>query len=56
MVAVADTVSKAEAPPRNTVGPIAWVRSNLFSSWSNTLLTLIGLYLAYQAVSVLVPR
>ena len=29
MVAVADTVSKAEAPPRNTVGPIAWVRSNL---------------------------
>jgi general L-amino acid transport system permease protein len=30
---------------------VAWVRDNLFSSWGNTLLTLIGLYIAYQAVA-----
>ena len=47
MVADTDVAAKIEAPPRNTVGPIAWIRSNLLSSWSNALLTVIGLYLAY---------
>jgi len=54
MVAGTDIDARAERPPRSTVGPIAWVRSNLFSSWGNTLLTLIGLYIAYQAVAAIV--
>ena len=40
----------SQPPPRppsarrvTTVGPIAWLRANLFSSWSNTILTLLGL-------------
>jgi general L-amino acid transport system permease protein len=28
-------------PPRNTVGPAAWLRDNLFSSWGNSLLTVV---------------
>tara|TARA_B100000315_G_C14519555_1_gene560862 strand:- start:113 stop:1210 length:1098 start_codon:yes stop_codon:yes gene_type:complete len=35
------------APPASTVGVIGWVRSNLFSSPINTVLTLIGLYFIY---------
>ena len=54
MVADTDVAAKIEAPPRNTVGPIAWVRTNLLSSWSNALLTVIGLYLAYQVLSTLI--
>jgi general L-amino acid transport system permease protein len=34
-------------PPRGTTGPVAWLRDNLFSSWSNSLLTLLGLYIIY---------
>ncbi|MEH6442369.1 MAG: amino acid ABC transporter permease [Oceanospirillaceae bacterium] len=37
-------------PPSGTVGPVRWMRDNLFSSTSNTLLTLIGLYLVYIIV------
>jgi len=54
MVADTDVAAKIEAPPRNTVGPIAWIRTNLLSSWSNALLTLIGFYLAYQVVGSLI--
>jgi general L-amino acid transport system permease protein len=35
-------------PPRATTGPIAWVRDNLFSSWSNSLMTIVGLFLIYK--------
>ena len=34
-------------PPSKTIGPVAWLRSNLFSSPLNTILTLIGLYIIY---------
>jgi general L-amino acid transport system permease protein len=47
MVANTDVKASVERAPRSTVGPIGWLRANLFSSWGNTLLTLIGLYLAY---------
>jgi len=49
--AIDASLSRMRPPPRNTVGPIAWVRENLFSSWSNALLTLLGLYIAYVAIS-----
>lgn len=34
-------------PPATAVGVIGWMRVNLFSNWHNTLLTGVGLYLAY---------
>jgi general L-amino acid transport system permease protein len=40
-------VIEARPAPRNTVGPMAWLRANLFSGPINTIFTLIGLYLLY---------
>ncbi|MBB2495701.1 amino acid ABC transporter permease [Aquipseudomonas ullengensis] len=37
-------------PPPLSVGVVAWVRSNLFSSWANTLLTLVAIYLVWLIV------
>lgn len=34
-------------PPVTVVGPWAWLRKNLFSTWYNVLLTLLGLWLLY---------
>jgi general L-amino acid transport system permease protein len=28
-------------PPKETIGPVAWLRANLFSSWFNSLLTIV---------------
>jgi general L-amino acid transport system permease protein len=38
------------APPVASVGVLGWMRSNLFSSAFNSLLTLMGLYLIYVTV------
>jgi general L-amino acid transport system permease protein len=35
------------APPKLSRGILGWMHQNLFSNWWNTLLTLIGIYLAY---------
>jgi general L-amino acid transport system permease protein len=41
-------------PPRASGGPILWMRENLFSSWTNTVLSVLALWLIYQsAVTVL---
>jgi general L-amino acid transport system permease protein len=37
-------------PPPGTVGPVKWIRDNLFSSTTNTILTLLGLYLLYAII------
>jgi len=34
-------------PPVTVVGPLAWLRKNLFSTWYNALLTLLALWLLY---------
>jgi general L-amino acid transport system permease protein len=34
-------------PPRLTVGPLAWLRKNLFSTWYNVALTLLAGWLIY---------
>src|SRR5688500_19274924 len=34
-------------PPRLTIGPFAWLRKNLFSTWYNILLTLVAFWLLY---------
>lgn len=40
-----------EPPPRATAGPLAWLRANLFSSPSNTILTI----LAVALLAVVIP-
>ncbi|HSX70630.1 amino acid ABC transporter permease [Pseudomonas subflava] len=37
-------------PPRMSVGVVGWLRSNLFSNWFNTLLTLLAIYLVWLIV------
>jgi general L-amino acid transport system permease protein len=37
-------------PPPLSVGALAWLRANLFSSWLNTLLTLFALYLVWLII------
>ena len=37
-------------PPAMSRGPVKWMRENLFSSVSNTILTLLGIYLLYLAI------
>ena len=37
-------------PPRMSVGVLGWLRSNLFSNWFNSLLTLLALYLIWLSV------
>ncbi len=37
-------------PPASTTGIVGWLRENLFSSVTNTILTFIGLYLIYLIV------
>jgi general L-amino acid transport system permease protein len=44
-------IPDAVKPPGIQVGPIAWLRDNLFSSVGNTALTLFGLYVIYSIVS-----
>ena len=44
------TFKPDQPPPLTSVGVLAWVRSNLFSSWFNTLLTLLALYLVWLIV------
>ncbi len=44
-----------ESPaPLGETGFISWMRKNLFSSIPYTILTLVGIYVAYQAIAVLV--
>jgi len=47
----ADVAAQMMRPPRPSVGPIGWLRANLFSSWANTLLTVFGLWLIYSVVT-----
>ena len=46
MTTVSDVASGPRRPPKLTTGPIAWVRANLFSSWTNTILTVVSIYIA----------
>jgi general L-amino acid transport system permease protein len=38
-------------PPIAAVGPLAWLRKNLFSPWYNALLTLLGVWLLYALLT-----
>ena len=41
-------------PPILTSGPLAWARQNLFSSWPNTLMTVLGLYFLWLVIPPLI--
>lgn len=40
-------------PPKKIIGPVKWMRTHLFSSWYNTLLTLVVAYLLITSVGPL---
>jgi len=51
--AVARVPGEASAPrrpPITAIGPLAWIRANLFSSWLSTAVTLVLLYLVIRWV------
>jgi len=49
---IAPRVSAPEmAPPRSEVGIIGWLSKNLFSSWTNTILTILGLWIAWRVLA-----
>ncbi len=37
-------------PPASTVGVVGWMRQNLFSTWYNAVLTVLALWLIWEAV------
>ncbi|MFQ6014503.1 MAG: amino acid ABC transporter permease, partial [Anaerolineae bacterium] len=41
------TIAEAIKPPPATVGPIGWLRKNLFNTWYNALLTVVLIWLLY---------
>ncbi|WP_209598865.1 amino acid ABC transporter permease [Ruegeria sp. HKCCSP351] len=44
-----------QAPPASEVGALGWVKHNLFSSWFNTILTVVSLYAIYYVLSGVLP-
>jgi len=48
------TTAQSLAPPVSEVGLLGWLRQNLFSTWYNTLLTLLCLWLLWELVPPLV--
>jgi general L-amino acid transport system permease protein len=44
-----------EPPPGSAVGPIGWLRANLFSSIGNSILTLVAIYVIWWLFSHISP-
>ncbi|KIC41085.1 amino acid ABC transporter permease [Ruegeria sp. ANG-R] len=44
-----------QAPPASEVGALGWIKHNLFSSWLNSILTIISLYAVYYVLSGILP-
>jgi general L-amino acid transport system permease protein len=45
----------AEPAPRTVVGPVGWMRANLFSGWFNSILTLVCIAVVYFIITHLYP-
>jgi general L-amino acid transport system permease protein len=41
---------EAVKPPRLRIGILGWLRANLFSTWYNSLLTLVSLYVLWEII------
>ncbi|NKX45378.1 amino acid ABC transporter permease [Roseicyclus persicicus] len=50
-----DTMLPPAPPPPGETGAIRWIRENLFSSWSNGLLTIVSIYLIWSILSAILP-
>lgn len=46
---------EAQAAPSSAVGPMKWLRDNLFSTPVNAILTILSLFIAFQLLSGLIP-
>ena len=44
-----------KAPPASEVGMIGWMRTNLFSSIGNSILTILSLYCIYLVIAAILP-
>ncbi|MBC6443024.1 MAG: amino acid ABC transporter permease [Rhodobacteraceae bacterium] len=44
-----------QTPPPNSVGTIGWLRTNLFSGWFNTLLTIVAVLLIFRLLANVLP-
>lgn len=49
-MSVSETTPQRAAPVRLNQGPVAWMRANLFSTWYNSLLTLLIAWLLVRAI------
>jgi general L-amino acid transport system permease protein len=47
---VRQEVAPALPPPRSMVGPVAWLRQNLFASIGDTILTIVGFIIILMAL------
>ena len=43
-----DSVNPDARRPIRSLGPIAWLRKNLFSTWYNAILSLVAIYIIYK--------
>ncbi len=44
-----------QTPPASEVGAIGWARHNLFSSWLNTILTVLSVAAVYYVLAGVLP-
>ena len=52
MAVIAFKPKPSRPPPRGTAGALGWLHANLFNSWWNTILTLLGGYLLARGLLV----
>lgn len=52
---VRETAIPPSAPPLAASGPVLWMRTNLFATWANTLLTIAAIYVVYLVLTATMP-
>ena len=52
---VRETALPPSAPPATASGPLLWLRTNLFATWANALLTIVAIYVIYVILSATLP-
>ena len=52
---VRETALPPMAPPAAASGPVLWMRTNLFATWANALLTVAAFYLIYLIATATFP-
>ncbi len=50
MTITTGTPSEPMRPPRLDSGPAGWMRKNLFATWTDTILTLVGAFLMWKLI------